>query len=71
MPENTNEKLLLTARLAAELSYFKDQRSRSEDLFDEAAEMERRSARRNEKVSLELLRFRDRICAGRPLSNSA
>ena len=38
VPENTNEKLLLTARLAAELSYFKDQRSRSEDLFDEAAE---------------------------------
>ena len=59
VPENTNEKVLLTARLAAELSCFKDRSLRSENLFDEAAEME--PAKRDEKLRLELFRLRDRM----------
>ena len=57
--DNTSEKMLLVARLAAELSYFKDRYSRSEALIDEAAQIERRLTLRDDKAILELGGIRD------------
>ena len=55
------ERALLTARVAAELSYLKGQRQRSEQLFAEAGDMESRMAGRSESIILRINYLRDHI----------
>ena len=52
---------LLTARVAAELSYLKGQRQRSEFLFTQAVDMESRLPGRSESVMLRISYLRDHI----------
>jgi predicted ATPase len=55
------ERALLTARVAAELSYLKGQSQRSELLFDEAVDMESRLADRSESLMLRINYLRDHL----------
>jgi tetratricopeptide (TPR) repeat protein len=58
---DSTERALLTARVAAELSYLKGQRRRSEQLFAEAVDMERRLTGRSESITLRINYLRDHI----------